>query len=301
MKKQIMKLSMALLCSSTLSFGADILAIVNGHNITTEVAPKNFDTLDKQMQHKIINRLVEKRLACDYALSTKVPKTKEYQKTLKHVLQMGNKNIKKNDKNFLANVLKDNATIKGYTAEQLYSKKGLLAFDFLVNDYAKTIKPTNKELKKYYELHKYKYDTPAMKELLIITAKDLATAKKILKQLDTTKELKASKFMELASKYSLSKDMYENGYFGKIPTKELNSKIKKYLEKLKRGQWTHQPIHTEFGYELYFVVNDIPEFKSTLKSVKSKVEYEYTNEKVKQWAMQLIKDLKSKARITIKK
>ncbi len=303
MNNIIKKSLFSLCCLSTLAFSSDVLAVLNGHKITTDVAPKNFKTMDRSIQDKIVARLIEKRLASDYALHTSIVKTKEYQKTLKHVLMMNDETKpKEKDSKFLVNVLKDDAKIKGFTAEQLYSKKGLLAFDFLVNKEAEKIQKnlTNAELKEYYESHKYKYDTPALKELLTIVVNSDAKAKDIIAKVSSSANTTKT-FMDMATKYSLAPSAQYGGYFGKIATKELNSKIKPYIKDLKSKEYTKTPIKTEFGYQLFYVLNDIAQFNSTFSEVKSKVEYELTQQKVKQWAMDIINNLKAKAKIKIPK
>jgi len=298
----LLKAALLLLCASTLSMASEVLAVVNGQNITTEVAPKNFKSMDKALQKKIINRLIEKRLASDYALSTPISESEEFKKTLKHVLQMNSDlKDKKEEEKFLANILKKDAKLKGYTEEQLYSKKGLLAFDFLVNEQADKIKAalTQKELKEYYELNKYKYDTPAMKELLTIVVEDQNKANTIIDELAKSKN-KLETFRALAQKYSLAPSASKNGYFGKIPTEQLNDQLKPLLKDLKKSEYSQEPIKTEFGYQIFYILNDIPKFNSRLELVKSKVENEFMQQKVKQWASDTIKKLKQEANISIK-
>jgi foldase protein PrsA len=298
----LLKAALLLLCASTLSMASEVLAVVNGQNITTEVAPKNFKSMDRALQKKIINRLIEKRLASDYALSTPISESEEFKKTLKHVLQMNSDlKDKKEEEKFLANILKKDAKIKGYTEEQLYSKKGLLAFDFLVNEQADKIKAalTQKELKEYYELNKYKYDTPAMKELLTIVVEDQNKANTIIDELAKSKN-KLETFRALAQKYSLAPSASKNGYFGKIPTEQLNDQLKPLLKDLKKSEYSQEPIKTEFGYQIFYILNDIAKFNSRFELVKSKVENEFMQQKVKQWASDTIKKLKQEANISIK-
>jgi len=286
------------LSSSSILYGSDVLVIINGQNITSDVAPKNFKKLDKKTQKKILNRLIEKRLASDYALSTDIINTKKYKKALKHVLQMSSSTKQKNKD--LANILKKDSHIDGYTTEQLNSKKGLLAFDFILDEKAKTVNISEEEMKKYYQTKKYKYDTPAMTELLSIVVEKKETAEKIIKQIKTAKD-KLKTFSELASKYSLAPSAKNYGYFGKIAINKLNKTLKPALKDLQRGDFTKKPIKTEFGYQIYYVLNRIPEFNSTFETVKTTVKEEMTKQKVKEWAINKIKELKANAKIEILK
>ncbi|HIP30815.1 MAG TPA: hypothetical protein EYG93_06040 [Sulfurospirillum arcachonense] len=278
-------------------FSADILAVVNGKNITTQVAPKDFDKLDKKMQKKVVDRLIDKRLASDYALSTKISNSDEFKKVLEHVFQMSSKNEKDNED--LANLFKKDSIIDGYTKEQLYSKKGLLAFDFILNKKSKELKPSDDVLKKYYETRVYKYDTPAMLELLTIVVEDKKLSSKIIEELKSSKDTLET-FSKLASKYSLAPSAKKYGYFGKLPINELNKTLKPILKDFKRGDFVKEAIKTEFGYQIFYVLNDIPEFKSTFTSVRSMVEEEFIKNDVKRWALDKIKELKEKSIIQIK-
>lgn len=283
--------------ASSLAFSSDVLAVVNGENITSDVAPKDFKKLDKDMQKKIVSRLVEKRLASTYALSSKISKSPEYQKALEHVLQMSSDKKSKDDS--LANLFKKDSSIEGYTIEQLNSKKGLLAFDFILNQKAETMKFSEKELKEFYESRKYKYDTPALIELLTIVVNDKEVANDILKQLEVAED-RLQNFSKLAAEHSLAPSAKDHGYFGKIPVNQLNDTLKSFLKDLKRNDYLKTPIKTEFGYQLFYVLNDIPEFNSTYESVQSMVEEELIKREVKSWAINKIKELKKNAKIEIK-
>lgn len=294
MLKKILSIGLVSICITTSIIASDILAVVNGHNVTTEVAPKNFKELDKDTQAKIINRLVDKRLASDYALSTKIAQTDKFKQVLKHVLDIDTKK----DKTLLKDVFENKKTIKGYTKEQLYSKKGLLAFDFIVTNKAETMKISLEKQKKYYNLNKYKYDTPATKELLTIVVKDQKTASMIIKKLSSSKDI-LQEFSSLAKKYSLAPSASQNGYFGKIATYELNDILKPAIKDLKRTEYTKKPIKTEFGYQIFYVLNDIPEFDSKFDLVKTQIENEMMQKAVKDWAMNKIESLRKTAKIKI--
>ncbi|WP_419766847.1 peptidylprolyl isomerase [Arcobacter sp.] len=296
MKKLIYIIAIILSFISS-TYGNDILAVVNGENVTTQVAPSNFKTLDKETQKNIVNKLIEKRLASDYALKTDIIKSEEFKKVLNHILKMSDENDNKKDNNNLADVIKQK-NVKGYTQEQLNSKKGLLAFDFLLTQRAEQLAPSDKELEKYYMDTKYKYDTPAQIELLSIVVEKLSLAKEIIKKLQNAKDI-LQEFSILAKKYSLAPTAKNSGYFGKIPLSVLNSELSPILKDKKRGFFTDNAVKTEFGYEIFYVLNDIPEYNSTFEGVKDKVKEEYVQKSVKAWAMNKIRELKESATIKI--
>jgi parvulin-like peptidyl-prolyl isomerase len=282
---------------ASISYASEVLAVVNGKNITSEVAPKNFKTLEKKAQEKIIKKLIEKRLASDYALASGVSESDEYKKVLKHILNMSENKKQKTKDTSLVETLHQKS-IKGYTKEQLRSKKGLLAFDFLLTQKAKSMQPSNVELKKFYQNQKYMYDTPAQIELLNIVVEKESLAKEIIARLSKSSN-KLQEFSSLAKKYSLAPSKTHYGYFGKIAIKNLNEVLKKNLADKKRGYFTTTPIKTEFGYEIFYVLNDIPKFDSTFEALKERVKEEFIQKTVKSWAINKIKSLKENAKIKI--
>ncbi|NLM99645.1 MAG: hypothetical protein GX170_06440 [Campylobacteraceae bacterium] len=289
-------LSLGLVAS--LAFGAEVLAIVDGVEITTEVAPEDFSTLEKKDQKEIVKRLIQKRLASDYALSLELAESKEFKELLEHVMQMGMD--KEEVESFsLVEILKNDAAMKGYTKEQLYSKKGLLAFDFLLNTKAKEFEADEESLRKYYESKKFIYDTPAMIELLTIVVSSEDLAQKIIDEVLGAKD-RFEMFSSLAKEHSLAPSKNSHGYFGKLQIDELNEALKAPLENLKRNELTEKPIKTEFGYEIFYVLNDIPEFDSTFEQVRSKVKEAYVKEEIRNWAIAKIEELEQKAKIEYK-
>lgn len=297
MKKSLLKLLFVCVSVSSLAFGGEVLAVVNGDKITTDVAPKDFKTLDKSMQEVILDRLIEKKLASDYALSTDIAKSEVFKKSLEHILKMSPQPAKDSDN--LAEILKKDATMAGYTQEQLYSKKGLLAFDFLLNDHAEKMKLTDEEVKEFYEMQKYKYDTPAMLELLTIVVEDVNLAKEIKEKIEKS-DNKLETFSALAREHSLAPGAKENGYFGKIAISDMNEVIKAQLKGLKRNELSLKLVKTQFGYQFFYVLNDIPEFNSKFEDVKTAVNDELVQKEVKRWAMNTISELKKSASIEIK-
>ena len=269
---------------------ANVIAIVNGEKVTTEVAPKSFKTLPKETQKKITERLVQKRLAIQYALSTDIVKSEAFQKTLSHVI--GYAKPSSSETKTLADAMKK----PGYTKEQERSKKGLLAFDFILDKKAKEMQPKEEELRAYYEARKYQYDTPEMVELSTIVTDTEEEAKKLLGLIDE-KPKDFNHFSDIARKDSKGPDAKDGGYLGKIPVSDLNPTIKKEIMALQRGEHT-PPLKTEFGYQIYYLINHIPEVKTDFEMVKDHVKEAYVQEKVKEWAYETIRSLRKKAKVS---
>jgi len=267
---------------ASMVYATTTLAIVNNEKITDEVAPKNFKTLNHREQQRIVNRLIEQRLASDYAFHSGIEKTKEYKKILKHILHYSKKQKK----------------VIGFTKEQLYFEKGLLGFDLLLEKKSKEMKPSRKELMAFYKKNKYKYDTPHLLELSTIVVKSKKTADMIVSKLEKAKDV-VKEFSKLAQKYSLAPSKVHGGYFGKIAVNSLNDVLKSRLKNLKQREYTKTPIKTEFGYELYLVINNIPAYNSKFDEVYPDVKNDYIKQAVKKWAHDKIMQLKRTAKIKI--
>ena len=267
--------------------------MVNGHEITTDVAPKNFKDLSSEEQRYIINRLIEKYLAANYALHTDIVKDPEYKKVLEHILNIPSTPQKSQT---LAEAVKKKSA--GYTDEQLLSKKGLLAFDFLLDRKAESMQPNEKALREFYELNRYKYDTPEMVEVAAIVVESKEEADSIVKEIKDAKG-DYHLFSTLAKKYSKAPDAKDGGYLGKIPVSDLNEEIASHILALKRGEHT-EPIKTVFGYQIYYLINHIPAVTTTYDMVKNRVKEEYIRHAVREWAYDTIQSLKASADITIK-
>jgi len=284
------KIFFSLIFLTSMIYAATTLAVVNDTKITDEVAPKNFQTLSHKKQQKIVNRLIEQRLASDYALHSGIENTKKYKKILKHILEYS----KKQKNNSLKDSVKKNET--GFTQEQLYSKKGLLAFDFLLQKRAKEMKPSRKELMAFYQKTKYKYDTPHLLELYTIVVDSKKTADMIVSKLEKAKDV-VKEFSKLAQKYSLAPSKVHGGYFGKLAVNDLNDVLRPHLKNLKQREYTKMPIKTEFGYQLYLVLNNIQKYNSKFDEVSLDVKDAYVKQAIKKWAHDKIMQLKRTAKI----
>jgi len=288
----LFKVLFALVLCISLAEANQILAVVNGNNITTDVAPTNFATLDIATKHQLVDRLVEKKLAADYALHTDIINDKAFQKSFEHIMGFSKPASKKEIS------LKGALTTQGYTPEQLESKKGLLAFDFLIDQKAKSFVPSEQALQAYFEKHKYSYDAPAKVELSAIVVETPQKAQEVLDALHVKCDFET--FSALARQYSIAPDAKEGGYLGKIPRFALNDEVAHALDGLKQGEYTPTAFHGEFGYQIYYLINDIPQIVTTLDMVHDRVKEEWTHEEVKTWAMQTIAALKHKATIVLK-
>ncbi|QKF82678.1 peptidylprolyl isomerase [Halarcobacter ebronensis] len=281
-------IGLLLLIFTTNIYAKELLAVVNGNEITTDVAHTDFFNMDVEQKKIAIKRLVEKELAIEYGLNSDMVKSKKFIDTFNHIIKV------ENGKD-LASTLKDKEN--KYTNEQLRSKKGLLAFDMILDEKAQELKPDTNTLKKYYEINKNRYDTKKMYELLHIIVNTKEEALEIEKALNNSTAV-IKTFQEIASKKSLAPTKDKNGYLGQFDYEAMPKELQEAVKNLTRNQYS-KPFKTDFGYELVYVMGYQDEVKRGYKESQINVKDDYTRESVINWAFEQINKLKEKAEIKI--
>lgn len=279
-----------LLIFSTNLFAKDILAIVNGNEISTDVAHSDYNTMSDEQKEIAVKRLIEKELAIEYALNDDIVKEKKFVETYKHVLE---KMSPKNEAIDLASAVKEQ-NIK-LTDEQVRSKKGLLAFDMILDKKAASTKPDEKTLKNYYESNKDRYNDQKMYELFQIVVNTEAEANAIVDELSKAPSV-TSKFRELATTKSVAPSKEEGGYIGQFVYNDMQDEMKKALDGLQRSQYT-KPFKTDFGYQVLLVMGFQDEVIRGYKESQINVKQDYIRETTINWAFEQINKLKEKANI----
>ncbi|RXJ66239.1 hypothetical protein CRV08_13785 [Halarcobacter ebronensis] len=281
-------IGLLLLIFTTNIYAKELLAVVNGNEITTDVAHTDFFNMDVEQKKIAIKRLVEKELAIEYGLNSNMAKSKKFIDTFNHIIKV------ENGKD-LASTLKDKAN--KYTEEQLRSKKGLLAFDMILDEKAQELKPDTNTLKKYYEINKNRYDTKKMYELLHIIVNTKEEALEIEKALkNSTTVIKT--FQELALKKSLAPTKDKNGYLGQFYYESMPKELQEAVKNLTKDQYS-KPFKTDFGYEIIYVMGYQDEVRRGYKESQINVKDDYTRESIINWAFEQINKLKEKAEIKI--
>jgi parvulin-like peptidyl-prolyl isomerase len=152
----------------------DVYGTVNGEKITKEEVNQilgmqgiPFDSLNKDMQKKIINMLVDRKLLAQKAIKSGVENSEAFKEKLK--------------------VVKED-----------------LALNVWMDEETKRIEKsiTDDEIKAYYEKNKDKFKSPAQLKASHILVKTEDEAKAIIKQLENAKDIKAE-FVKLAKEKSI--------------------------------------------------------------------------------------------------
>ncbi len=163
------------------------------------------------------------------------------------------------------------------------------------------LKPSEEELKKFYERNKEFYTQPEkikVKHILIgvpeeadktTREKAFTKAKKIRMEI-----LRGAKFEEMAQKYS--DDLNSKGKGGDLGIIQRGQTIPEFENKvfaLKEGQIS-EPISSPYGYHIVKVEKKIPAKLKTYEEVKKQVEEDYLKEKEREVLSKLLESLKQK-------
>jgi len=252
--------------------------------------------MKKELRELNINRLIDKELAIEFALSSDIVKSEKFQKNFDHVLKMSKQQLSPDEKT-LKNVLKKKPSLN---SEQLRSKKGLLAFDLLLDERAKAIKPTTIELEEYYKNNFVKYNTPELYEISTIVVKDKKMTDKILAEIRKAPN-KAKAFHDAAITYSIAPNANEGGYLGQYDITAMNKQMSSKIKTLKMGQYTKTAMETEFGYELVYLIGKTQKKDQTFKQAQANVKRDFIQDKVLEWAYNKVSSLKKAAKISLNK
>ena len=150
-------------------------------------------------------------------------------------------------------------------------------------------KPTEKEIKSYYEQHKTQYGQPEKRNILIILTKTQAQAEAAKKEIESGKS-----FASVAKADSI--DPVSKAAGGSLPgvvkgqeEKALDEAVFSAKVKVLGG-----PIKTPFGYYIYQVTKVIPGNQQALSSVKSTIKQQVTAEKQQKAVSEFVKNFRKK-------
>jgi parvulin-like peptidyl-prolyl isomerase len=273
--KKLIKISLlsAMVCSSSL-VASDILAKVNGHNITKQdaqefvkaTAPQmNYAQLPAKQKEMVLQRLIEKELFKEQAMKDKIENTPEFKEALAKV--------------------KDELAVNVWMKQQL----------------DKTV-VSDSEAKEFYNKNIDKFKKPATIHARHILVKDEKTAKEIIKQLSSLKgDALKTKFIELAKTKSVGPTGKNGGDLGTFAKGQMVPEFSKVAWDLNVGEITKIPVKTKFGYHVIYLEGKNNSETIPYDAIKDRI---VGTLKQKQFALkmaQMTKELKSKAKIEMSK
>ena len=270
MKKTILASIVGLLiANSTLVANEKVYAVVNGESITAQgiaVALKNprvkFDTLPKETQQNILNKVIEQKILAQNAMKTDAVNNPVYKETLK-------------------------------------SLKQDLALQVWIQGESKKVKITNKEIKDYFNNNKQLFKVPEQLHARHILLKTLKEAKDIINILNKSKDVK-SKFIGLAKEKSIGPSSKTGGDLGFFTAEKMVPEFSKATAKLKIGEFTKTPVKTQFGFHVIYLQDKKDAMTVGLDKASPKIKQQIGQEKLMKNIQKLADKLKKKAKIEYK-
>jgi EpsD family peptidyl-prolyl cis-trans isomerase len=252
---------------------ADVLATVNGQTITKEDvqailnsmgARMTYDALPDNIKKKVLDQVIEQELLQEHAIQSGVERDTEYKKAL----------------------------------EKLKKK---LALDIWMKKQLDQLHISDKEAKKVYEEHKDSFKRPESVHAYHILVKTEEEAKQIINELKhTPKSQLKEKFQELAKSKSTGPSASRGGDLGTFGPGQMVKPFNDAAFALKAGEFTTQPVKTQFGYHVIYVEEKKPAETIPFSQVKDRIKQNLKMEKFKERIQTIAKELRSQAKIQYK-
>jgi foldase protein PrsA len=150
-------------------------------------------------------------------------------------------------------------------------------------------KPSQQEIKAYYEQHKSQYGQPERRNILIILTKTQAQAEKAKKEIESGKS-----FASVAK--SVSIDPVSKAAGGSLPGVVKGQEQKALDEAVFKAQLNvlGGPIKTPFGYYIYEVKKTLPANQQALSAVQSSIQQQITAQKQQKALSEFVKNFRKK-------
>ncbi|MHB0993015.1 MAG: peptidylprolyl isomerase [Sulfurovum sp.] len=261
-------LAVAVMASSVAA--SDILATVNGKNITKEdaqafvtaAAPNSsFMQLKPQEQKMVTDRLVEKELFTELAAKEGFEKKPEFQRNMEK--------------------LKNELLVNMWMKAQMDS--------IVVSD---------GDAKAFYDKNSAKFMQQDSMHARHILVKDEKEAQAII---DSLKSLKGdalkTKFIEVAQTKSTGPSGPKGGDLGTFAKGQMVPEFSDAAWALEVGQITTKPVKTQFGYHVIFLEEKTPAKPTSYDEVKDKIITMLKQQQFTAKVGEIAKELKSKAKI----
>lgn len=252
------------------SLYATVYAEVNGKKITDEeiavilraMPGKRFDQLPADMQKKVLDQAIDRVLLTSYAKKEGVQKSEEYKEGL----------VK----------LKDDLALEVWMKQK---------FD--------ATQVPNSELKSFYNKNKDKFKQPERVLASHILVKTKAEADKIIDELEDTSSSKLKdRFASLAAKDSVDKASARNGgSLGWFDKNQMVPDFTKVAFSLKPGEFTKEPVKTQFGYHIIMVDDKKAPSTISFEQAKRGIDQQLKADEFKEDVQDIAQSLRKKAKI----
>ena len=270
MKKIILGTIVSLLISSNLmAVEQKVYAVVNGDKITSQsiaIALKDprvqFDTLPKETQKNILNRVIEQKILAQNSMKTGVVNDPIYIETLKGLKQD-------------------------------------LALQVWLQQQSSKINISQKDVKKYYNANKNLFSKKEQFHARHILVKTKKEASSIIKTLTKSSNLKA-KFISLAKEKSTGPSGKSGGDLGFFTVDKMVPEFSNATSKLKVNTITKKPVKTQFGYHIIYLEDKKNASTVSFENAKLQIKQQLGQQQLIRDVQTMVNKLKKSATIIYK-
>jgi parvulin-like peptidyl-prolyl isomerase len=271
MIKKTMTIALTSLVLMTVAQAESKYGTVNGQEITQldidmTMGPSGmkFDTLDPTMKKRVLDMVVERKLLAAEAEKSDVLDSADYKEQLEEL------------------------------------KKGLV-LDVWMKQKMKKIEDGISEAKidAFYKKNSKKYVIPKKLKARHILVKDEDNATAIIKELDAAKDKNAA-FIKLAKEKSTGPSGPNGGDLGWFELGRMVPEFSAAADKLKKGEYTKEPVKTQFGYHIIMLDDRKDAGTKKLEEVKDSIKEELANEEFGKLIKTETDKLKKSAKIELK-
>ncbi len=255
--------------SSAMAMDNKVYATVNGDKVTSadiQMVIRNprvkFDTLPKDTQKKVLDKIIEQKLLAADILKTDIVKDKNYLEALKSIKQS-------------------------------------LALQVWMQNRHNNLKVSNSEAKDFYNKNKLKFQQKAQMKASHILVKTEKEANDIISSLKKSKNLK-SDFTQMAKDKSVGPSGKNGGDLGWFTKEKMVPEFSKAALKLSKGEITTTPVKTQFGYHIIYLDDKKPASTIAFNDVKDKIKENIKQEKLMKELELKALQLKKNAKIEYK-
>ena len=225
----------------------------------------NFKSLNSEMQKRVLDMVVDRKLLTQAAIKSGIENTKEYK-------------------------------------TQLEAMKKDLALDLFMREEMKKLESSfsDEKLKAEYNKNKKLYSTPKQLKARHILVKTEDEAKALIKELDTAKDKKA-KFIELAKSKSTGPSGKNGGDLGWFEPKMMVPEFSAAADKLKAGEYTKTPVKTQFGYHIIMLDDKKEATVKPFEAVEAQIKNSLAGKAFADTMKKKTEELRKAAKIELKK
>ncbi|MDY3112878.1 MAG: peptidyl-prolyl cis-trans isomerase [Helicobacter sp.] len=248
---------------------AQTFAKVNGSEITEKdiahlmrpMPGVSFAQLPENAKGQLVEQAVERRLFIEQAKKDRIQDTKEYK-------------------------------------ENLANLQDELLFESFMRKFMEKIKVSNAEIEKFYNENKDKFVRPETVEASHILVQSDKEAKDIIAELKKAKNIN-DKFKELAQAKSRDNSAANGGYLGQFAKAQMVPEFSEVAFSLKKGDYSKNPVKTQFGYHIILIHDKKPAGTFTLNEVKPQIEQNLRFKKFQEEIQKEAAKLRKNAKIEI--